>query len=326
MNTIKVSICVPVYGVEKYIERCALSLFGQTYENLEYIFVNDNTPDKSWEILQSVIAKYPQLIHRIILHEHETNRGLAAARNTAIKLATGSFLTWVDSDDWLEPDAIEKLVTEHLRCNADIVTCNTIKLFSGGKTDVFDSPIYSSRSQMLETLLRKQAPVSIWARLIRTSLYIDNNIEAPEGLNCGEDFCVIPRLVYFADNVSSISDRLYHYNCENESSYTYNYSTKRSDQVLKAFDILEVFLKNRNEHELLMSFFAAKTEMLVRELADCCRISDQKRYNSIYSIADSLLKDYVNTLPMHLKVVARLKYYHLNKLYVIIGTAIRKFL
>ena len=86
-----VSILVPVYGVEKYIERCARSLFEQTYENLEYIFVDDCTPDKSIEILKRVIEDYPNRKNQVRIIHHEHNRGLAAARNTALDAATSEF-------------------------------------------------------------------------------------------------------------------------------------------------------------------------------------------------------------------------------------------
>lgn len=118
----KVSILIPVYGVEKYIERCARSIFDQTYQNLDIVFVDDCTPDKRIEILRRVLDDYPErkAQTRIIRHEH--NRGLAAARNTAVAAATGTFLTHVDSDDWLELDAVEELVKKQVETGAEIVT------------------------------------------------------------------------------------------------------------------------------------------------------------------------------------------------------------
>ena len=105
----KVSILVPIYGVEQFIERCARSLFEQTYQNLEYVFVNDCTPDKSIEILTRIIEYYPKRFNSIRIISHEKNRGIAASRNTAYDNATGEFVTIVDSDDWLELNAIELL-------------------------------------------------------------------------------------------------------------------------------------------------------------------------------------------------------------------------
>lgn len=110
MNNIKVTICVPVYGVEKYIEKCAISLFEQTYPSIEYVFVNDNTPDKSIEILESVVERYPNRKPYVRIISHEKNRGLAAARNTAVDTVTTEFLMHVDSDDWVDKNLVNELV------------------------------------------------------------------------------------------------------------------------------------------------------------------------------------------------------------------------
>ena len=105
----KVSILVPVYGVEKYIEKCAVSLFEQSYEDIEYIFVNDCTPDRSIEVLRGTIARYPQRQKQVVIIDHDVNRGLGAARHTATDAATGELVMHVDSDDYLMPHAVEHL-------------------------------------------------------------------------------------------------------------------------------------------------------------------------------------------------------------------------
>lgn len=129
---IKVSIAVPIYGVEKYIEQCAESLFGQTYENLEFIFINDHTQDLSMLILEDVIKKYPQRQKQIKIINHETNQGLAVARNTAIKHVTGQFVLWVDSDDFVDINLVTYLVEEQMKSDADIVLSDVYK-FDGKK-------------------------------------------------------------------------------------------------------------------------------------------------------------------------------------------------
>ena len=118
----QVSILVPVYGVEKYIERCARSLFEQTYENLEYIFVNDCTPDKSMEILMRVMEDYPNRKGNVRIFHHEHNRGLSAARNTALDAATSPFVTHVDSDDYLD-------------CDVDYISGGGVDWFTTKRTD-----------------------------------------------------------------------------------------------------------------------------------------------------------------------------------------------
>ena len=101
-----VSVAVPVYAVERYIDRCARSLFEQTYDALEFVFVDDVSPDASIEILSSLVKEYPARAAAVKMVRHPVNRGLSAARNTALEHCAGEFITHVDSDDYLEPDAI----------------------------------------------------------------------------------------------------------------------------------------------------------------------------------------------------------------------------
>ena len=110
----KVSVLVPVYGVERYIERCARSLFEQTYPNLEYVFVNDCTPDGSVVVLKRLMEEYPERKPFVRIINHERNRGISATRNTALDYASGEFVSFVDSDDWLESNAIELLVKRQM--------------------------------------------------------------------------------------------------------------------------------------------------------------------------------------------------------------------
>ena len=105
----KVSILVPVYGVEKYIEQCAHSLMEQTYDDMEYVFVDDCSPDDSIARCERMIADYEGNIHFRILR-HEQNRGLSAARNTGIDAATGDYILFVDSDDMITDDCVERLM------------------------------------------------------------------------------------------------------------------------------------------------------------------------------------------------------------------------
>lgn len=98
---LKVSILVPIYGVEQYIERCAKSLFEQTYSEIEYVFVNDCTKDDSIGVLNRVLEKFPQRKLQVRIINHEKNKGLGAARRTAILNANGDYILHVDSDDYI---------------------------------------------------------------------------------------------------------------------------------------------------------------------------------------------------------------------------------
>ena len=116
-----VSILVPIYGVEQYIERCAETLLRQSYSDIEYVFVNDCTKDRSVEILRQVIDRFPARKAQVRLISHERNRGLGGARHTAFAASRGRYIMHVDSDDLLPLDAVEKLVVAAMKSKADIV-------------------------------------------------------------------------------------------------------------------------------------------------------------------------------------------------------------
>lgn len=104
MSTPKVSVIIPVYNVEPHIERCARSLFEQTLEEIEYIFVNDCTPDASMRILQNVLENYAQRKNQIIIINQPYNMGAAKAREIGIKAASGEYIIHCDSDDWVDKE------------------------------------------------------------------------------------------------------------------------------------------------------------------------------------------------------------------------------
>lgn len=124
-----VSVIVPIYGVEPYIEKCARSLFEQSLENMEFIFVNDCTPDKSVEILRQVIEDYPRRYLQIQIIEHEENRGLAMARNSGLLIAKGEYIIHCDSDDWVELDMYEEMyekALEKMRISSFVIIMQNI--------------------------------------------------------------------------------------------------------------------------------------------------------------------------------------------------------
>ena len=108
MNMPKVSIIIPVYGVEKYIERCARSLFEQTLDDIEYLFIDDCTPDKSVEILKRVLEEYPHRKSQVVIHRMEQNSGQAKVREWGMQNATGEYVIHCDSDDWVDIHMYER--------------------------------------------------------------------------------------------------------------------------------------------------------------------------------------------------------------------------
>ena len=251
-NSPQVSILVPVYNVEKYIERCARSLFEQTYENLEYIFVDDGSTDESIAILQKVMEDYPERKRNTKVIHHSQNKGLKAARNTAVDASNGSFVCHVDSDDWLERNAIELLVNKQLETDADIVTGNTCldDTYHIKNKQYLNGGWPLDRDSLLKGVLTRTVTAVLWLRLIRKSLYTEFGIRASEEENGAEDYEVFPRLVYYSKKVAGIDAFTYHYNWDNTRSITNKTEESVSTQtgILKSFRSIITFISDKDSY------------------------------------------------------------------------------
>lgn len=243
---IKVSILVPVYGVEQYIEKCARSLFEQTYSDIEYIFVNDCTKDDSIGVLYSVLGKYPHRKQQVRIINHEKNKGLGAARRTAILNAKGDYILHVDSDDYIANNAVEVLVKEAKASNADIVD----SAYAGVDKDITVSvklPFHGKKAIYNDLIISRLGLVGnqIWGRLIRTSLY-DDEVINQEGIDFGEDYSVLPILLYKGKR-SYIDDTLYYYRTDNVTSYMNScLSKKHIESYIKANHVVYDFLSKKS--------------------------------------------------------------------------------
>lgn len=245
----KVTIAVPIYKVEKYINRCATSLFEQNYENLEFIFIDDCSPDNSIVVLRSVIDKYSRLSNKVKIVHHTRNKGLACARNTAVDEAKGDFIFHVDSDDYIEPNCIEKIVHTQLMNDADVVITGFNNIYEDGKQiKSIPKKAYNTTEEWVHAIIRrdKDVSVNIWGKLIRVSLYKKNDIYIEAGINMSEDYNVICRLAYYCQRVSFVNDCLYNYNRTNENSYSNKFSLSSHIQIMKSLDILQTFFVSKN--------------------------------------------------------------------------------
>lgn len=124
MNIPLVSVIVPIYGVERFIEQCVRTLMDQTLRDIEYVFVDDCTPDNSMEILGRVIQDYPYRKGHVKVLHNKKNQGIALTRKTGIKECTGEYIIQVDPDDYVSLDYCEKLYATASKKHADIVWCD----------------------------------------------------------------------------------------------------------------------------------------------------------------------------------------------------------
>ena len=315
MPSPKVSILVPVYGVERYIEKCARSLFEQTFGDIEYVFVNDRTKDRSIEVLRSVLEQYPERVPQVRIVEHEKNLGLAGARNTAVALARGEYVLHVDSDDYLEPEAVERLVRVAEAEEADIVAADMYWQFQAYSVH-FKHIFCADKQEYLKILLSKQTSANVCGKLIHKKLYTDHHIEIPLGLNYGEDYCVYPRLVYFSRKTAYLPFPVYHYVQYNAGAYTRTSMEKNTDAIVRVISTLEDFFREQKIYDdLKESFDTAKLKVKAAALFLLSGVP-QKRFAQLYpGIPLEQYKNRISRREYRVLHLARKKAFFAIKLY-----------
>lgn len=233
----KVSVIVPIYNVEKFITRCVETLMEQTLPEVEFIFVNDATPDNSWDILNDVLKKYPARRSDVILLEHDVNKGLPAARNTGLGIAHGEYIFHCDSDDFVEPDMLETLYNEALKNDADIVWCDWFLSFEKSER-YMKQPCFTSAMDALKAMLGGGMKYNVWNKLVRRSLYVENDILFPSGYGMGEDMTMM-LLFAHASNVVYLPKAFYHYVKYNTGAFSQTYSDKHLMELKHNVSVIE---------------------------------------------------------------------------------------
>ena len=323
-----VSMLIPIYGVEKFIERCAISLFEQTYQNIEYIFVNDCTKDNSVVILKDVIERYPNRKPHVFVIEHKKNKGLAGARNTAVAAATGEFLMHVDSDDYVDKEIVNKSVLVQKANDADIVIVDFKQAYPTFDIEV-KHPVYSEMSLYCISVLERNAPNTVWGKLIRTKLYVDNSISCLEGNNQGEDYQVLPKLYYYAKKINNLSQCLYYYDCQNEGAYSNSFSTSKYIQNWNSMNCVECFFQDKG-----MEYRYAVEKGRLRQTADDFIISAKTKgevsktyYWGARNILIYIRRDLWHTVPLAKRIIFYLSpNYQLMVTYILVFRKIHHFL
>ncbi|WP_395042739.1 glycosyltransferase [Flavobacterium sp.] len=227
MENSLVSIIVPVYNVENYLEHCITSLLNQTYKNCEFIFVNDGSIDSSL----SIIEKFQAIDSRIKLINQE-NKGVSVARNNGLEIAKGKYIGFVDADDWVKTDMYETLVNAIEKFQSDIVLFNMIRDYNSvefvANYDFPDNQLLDSsfiQNQLFSHLIKKDDLYSSCNKLFKASIIKDNIIKFPAGDELSEDN--IFNLLYF-DKIKTFLylDYAAYYYREVEGSATRNIKTK----------------------------------------------------------------------------------------------------
>lgn len=295
----KISVIIPVYKAEMYFERCLISLFKQTLSGIEYIFINDNTPDKSFTILENTLLNYPERKDLVKIQHNQKNLGSGASRNIGLSKAEGEYIIFCDSDDWCDLDLYEKMYNTAIESNADIVCCNIWHEYS---TNRFCEK-YDYKSETIDSLLDLKFDLlysSLWNKLIRKDLYLKNGIFFFDGINKWEDVGVVTRLRYYSKCTIVIKDSYYHYNKLNSQSITSVHSVKKVEEQMKCASLLDDFFRDKGESFLIIRNylkFISKSDLFVVR-----SIRDLNRWRSTFEETNEMIWKY-KVLSMNTKLI-----------------------
>lgn len=259
-SNIKISVIVPVYNCEKYVSRCVESLINQTMRDIEIIIINDESEDKTLEILKS----YEQKDNRIKLITKK-NKGVSDSRNTGLRMAKGKYISFVDSDDWIDLNAFKIMYDIAEKKQTDIVMCSYIREFKNHSKSkdigLEENKIYENED--LKLLHRKMiGPLksefsqpesldsigTVWGKLYRSDVIFDNNNQFVDLKEIGTAEDTLFNLILFKDVKKLVFTNkcFYHYWKENENSITTKYNSNMFEQWKNLFDYMDNFIKLNN--------------------------------------------------------------------------------
>lgn len=213
------SIVVPIYGVEKYIAQFAQSLLGQTYTDVQFVFVNDGTKDQSISILEEIIETQFSHLRPNILIINKENEGLPKARKTGVEHAEGEYILFADSDDWLERNTVETIVNAIGETQADLLYFDLVKEYGHRKSYKIEKEYSATtKDEFIINLFNYKAAGYTVTKCFRKSLYTDNTIYTPP-LGMHEDIYLMSQIIFYAKSIVHIPQVLYHYRKDNPDSF-----------------------------------------------------------------------------------------------------------
>lgn len=234
-----ITIIVPVYNAEKYLERCIQSILSQTFSDFELVLVDDGSTDNS----PSMCDCYMERDNRVHV-VHQTNAGVSAARNKGIDAAKGEFISFIDADDWVEREMYQTLYDEASRKEADYVYCGYYREKDGCSRPqeyVTFSPNnhLSNIRNHIDTWF-----IAVWSSIIRRIIVIQNKIKFNTRLAYNEDFNFMAKCLTAVQRISKVNQPLYHYNEDNVSSALHKKKLRQAeDEYISQIDVIDFYLK-----------------------------------------------------------------------------------
>ena len=281
-----VSVIVAVFNVEQYIAQCCHSLFAQTLDNIEFVFIDDCSPDHSMEIMRSILKEYPYRASQVRIIEHKTNKGVSKTREEGVNAATGEYIIHCDPDDWIELDMYERLYEKAMAEDADIVLCNLWYHYFNDPTPYYgtEKPKELTSRSLLASCLGRQHPLMncyLCNKLIKASLY--QNVKWPEKISCSEDSIVCAQIMRDPSLViSHINAAFYHYYIK-ETSLSHRSNTKQDiENDYAVIGILASHLCESGDKDLYHIWQGSIAGLMIGTLKASERYFSNKEYTAKY--------------------------------------------
>lgn len=308
MNKCKLSIIVPVYGVEKYIDKCLNSLVKQSLKEIEIIVVNDGTKDNSQKIIDKYVKKYPDKIKSYI----KENGGQGSARNYGLEKANGEYIGYVDSDDFVEKDMYKKLYNKAKENNYDIVVCGNYNVSEDYQNKNIDTFINNYNTDLENIFFGKMA---VWNKIYKRDILIKNKLEFKEKV-WYEDLAFTLKAIMNSSTFAFIDEPLYDYLIR-EGSTMNNSNVQRNLEILDAFnDILSYIQHNKKEEYFSKIEFLAIDHIYISAIVRVLKAEadDKVKRETINKLIDYMNKKfpnyknnkYINTLSKNRKIIYKL--------------------
>lgn len=283
------SIVIPVYNTEPYLKKCLDSVLEKIPEHTEIIVVNDGSPDNSDEILKEYAKNYKGIIR----YYKKENGGLSHTKNYGLKHAKGKYITFVDSDDWIDPNMHREMLKKALKEDADIVYCDVEMVYENGKTRYIECTTKRYKEKLMQVMDNPLMAAS-WNKIVKKSLY--QKLEYPVGMN-NEDIAVTPILFARAKKICKINKAFYKYLQRSGSIQNSGFTSKRFvaiDSAKLCMEAAQEFPKKIQEqiqgaiytHQLLALLiypisFEPKEKRLQLILEFCTRMSVLQPYGDM---------------------------------------------
>lgn len=241
MSNIKVSVVIPVYNVEKYLAQCLDSVVKQTLKDIEIICINDGSTDRSLDILNEFAGKDARI--KIINKEHV---GLSAGRNKGLELAQGEYVSFIDSDDWVNENFLEALYNAAKKYNSDIASGSIVRVTGNRKRNklIYKKEEFTKDTDKKNELTNIPIYSYVWNKIYKREILIANNIKFPDG-RVYEDVIWSIKAVYYADGVVTVPEATYYYRKNPTSIMSSKIKQHAKDYELSEKEMLE-FAKEHN--------------------------------------------------------------------------------